>query len=484
MRKITLFSALLIVLTYTVSVFPSGVSLTGIGARATALGGNFRAVANDWSAMFWNPAGISQLQGLHVGASFELVMPGAKYTFTQNTPAFGIYRTAQFENEPRTFPIPAAGIVYGLGKMSFGLSVYAPFGLGSKWDAMDTKSYNDAYPEFEFEDDLQVIDIHPTFALKLNDKLSVGVGVGFVMSDITIRKPKTTPNPVALNPALLPLLQGFGLATPAFNHILTETELEGNGNNFSVNFGVKYNLTENLSLGLSGVYYNDISLDGKISATTYYAKANQAIMPQLSAQLDQLISAGMLTPALKAQILGVYSGQKSMVYDKAKADATLPLPMTVGGGLAFTGIEKLLISADVSWTQWSAWDVIDIAIENGSKSELVQKWEDGIRIGLGLEYALMEPLALRAGYYTEPSAIPDETLTIVIPDINRRHVVNLGASYKLGPLNLFASYEKILIGDREITKWQASDDLTDFNNMAGQYKMNVNNVMFGVGYNF
>ncbi|MBN1466879.1 hypothetical protein JXA02_14085 [candidate division KSB1 bacterium] len=27
-------------------------------ARATAMGGNYRAVAADWSAMYWNPAGL------------------------------------------------------------------------------------------------------------------------------------------------------------------------------------------------------------------------------------------------------------------------------------------------------------------------------------------------------------------------------------------------------------------------------------------
>ncbi len=34
----------------------------GIGARANAMGGAFTAVANDASAMYWNPAGIAPLQ--------------------------------------------------------------------------------------------------------------------------------------------------------------------------------------------------------------------------------------------------------------------------------------------------------------------------------------------------------------------------------------------------------------------------------------
>lgn len=488
MKRFTSVIMVLCVLTLSSSLFASGVSLTGVGARATALGGNFRGVANDWSAIFWNPAGLTQIKGFHVGASFELVMPSAKYTLGQNVPPFSVYNTEEFGNEPRTFPIPAAGFVYGTEKMAFGLAVYAPFGLGSKWDAMNTAAYNSAYPEFEFEDDLQIININPSFSYQVSDKFSVGLGVGFVLADIIIRKPTTTPNPLLFDPAyatLKPLLQGFGLNAATFNHLLTDSELKGNGSNFSVNFGLKYNITEDLSLGLSGIYYNDIALDGKITANTYYAQVNPATLSALSAQLDLLIGGGMLTAAQKAQILGVYSGQKVPKYTDAKGDATLPLPMTLGAGLAYTGFKNLLIAADVSFTQWSSWDVIDIDMEDGSKSQLIENWDDAIRFGLGLEYSFSEPFKLRAGYYTEPSVIGDETLTIVIPDINRRHVINLGLSYKLGPVDLFASYEKIFIGDRTVdAPWVYNATALGYDNMAGTYKMDVNNVMFGLGYNF
>lgn len=474
------------------SIFGAGVGLTGIGARATALAGCYRGVANDWSAMYWNPAGLTQIKGMHVGGSFEMVTPGAKYTLSQNVPPFGVYKTSEFENESKTFYIPAFGVVYGTEKMSFGLSVYAPFGLGSEWDAMNTSDYNSQYPEFDFFSDLQIIDIHPTFAYQVSEKLSVGVGFSFVLADIAIRSPKTTMNSLLFDPANAALKQGvlepMGLAESAFdyNYILTESELEGTGTGFGFNFGIKYDLTEDFSIGLSGCYYNDIILDGKISATTYFEENNidPAVLQQLSGTLDGMIAAGLLDEASKKSILGVYSGQKDVVYDKAPGEATLPLPMTLGVGLAYTGIENLLVSTDISWTQWSSWDIINIDMDNGVKSELVENWEDGIRFGLGLEYKLMEPLTFRAGYYTEPSAIPDETLSITIADINRRHAINAGLSYKLGMLDLYASYEKIIIGDREVDNWVPSSDKTDYENMAGTYKMTVNNIMFGIGYNF
>ncbi len=46
------------------------------------------------------------------------------------------------------------------------------------------------------------------------------------------------------------------------------------------------------------------------------------------------------------------------------------------------------------------------------------------------------------------------------------------------------AYENILIGDREVDNWVISSDKTGYENMAGTYKMTVNNFMFGIGYEF
>ena len=36
---------------------------TGFGARAMAMGGAYTAVANDFSAIYWNPAGLASIPG-------------------------------------------------------------------------------------------------------------------------------------------------------------------------------------------------------------------------------------------------------------------------------------------------------------------------------------------------------------------------------------------------------------------------------------
>jgi long-subunit fatty acid transport protein len=58
-------------------------------------------------------------------------------------------------------------------------------------------------------------------------------------------------------------------------------------------------------------------------------------------------------------------------------------------------------------------------------------WDNTIRLSLGGEYQLNEPLTLRAGFYYDPSPIPDNTFSPLIPDVGTKYSGNLGATYKL-----------------------------------------------------
>lgn len=53
----------------------------GIGARAAGLAGAFSGLANDISALYWNPAGIANLPGVNVGASTSLWFGGVTENF-------------------------------------------------------------------------------------------------------------------------------------------------------------------------------------------------------------------------------------------------------------------------------------------------------------------------------------------------------------------------------------------------------------------
>ncbi len=473
------------------SLFSAGIDLTGVGARATALGGNFRAVADDWSAVHWNPAGMVFTNGITAGFSTEFISVKAGYTAAKiGGQQFSATGAEKVNNEPKTFFVPSGGLYYSNGKYAFGLGVWAPFGLGAKWDILNTAGYNTKYPEFDFDDNLQVINIQPTFAYKLSDQFSVGLGVSFVLADITIEKPNLTPNPYVFDPRLAAAqaaLTPTGALNPVFNHLLTDTNLEGDGTGYGADFGIMYKPTEDITIGANLQYFSTIGLEGTVDATTYFANnpaANQTIQMGLKPILDQMVAGGLLTPEQYYVLLNYYSNGTLAKSNNLAVKADMPLPMRAGIGISYTGINNLLIAADVAWTQWSVWDVIDINDNSGTKiNELVENWEDGIRAGIGLEYSL-SMLKLRGSFYSEPNAAIPETMSPSIPDFSRRNVVNVGVQVPLGPVYLSASYEKILVDDLKVDTWQPTPDLLGYENLAGTYTMGINNFMLGLDYNF
>ena len=520
MRKLSFFWAVIVtVLVLTSYLFAAGVSITDIGARATALGGSYRAIANDWSAMFWNPAGLTQINGLHAGFASELLWPVAEYK-----PAawkgmnFSVTRQTGTKNEFQTFVIPSGGIVYSLSdKVTIGLGAWAPFGLGAKWDLLDTQNYNNKYPKFDFENDLKLVDIHPTVAFKLNDMISVGAGVGLLYADIMIRQPVFYPNPyfgadvysddettldvyTIFDPRnqqnLKDSLQVRGGLQSKFNHLITNSELSGSGFGHSINLGVMIKINDKLQIGLSGRYYGDVKLEGTIDASVYYPsnpEAQQLLDNTWSDSLkNQFLEIaqeeGEITGDEKKAILNAYSGGRYPVYTNSKTKATLPLPADIGIGFSYKVINRedrhLIVSTDFQYSFCSVWKVIYIDIDNKkAANKLVENWNDSYRFGAGIEYKLNPIWALRGSFFHETNAGVAETLTPTIPDANPRNTVNLGFQVNLLPnLALHGSYKRMFINTRIFDKWAYNGETYD--NMPGTYKMNVSNVMFGLDYNF
>jgi len=104
-----------------------GFLLPSHDAAAIARGNAFAATADNPSAIFYNPAGISQLPGFQAQIS-DLNYIGIDATYENSS---GSQAETKFEN----LTIPQIYLTYSPTNLplSFGLGVYAPFGLGVKW---------------------------------------------------------------------------------------------------------------------------------------------------------------------------------------------------------------------------------------------------------------------------------------------------------------------------------------------------------------
>jgi long-chain fatty acid transport protein len=149
----------------TTGLFANGLNLNGNGSKANAMGGAFVGLANDFSAAYWNPAGLAQM----TKASFSLygsdILPFGTYQFS----LAGIDAKSTFKH----YLIPALGYFQPIGdKIVVGLYVNTPSGAGATWAGEDLANLVDGV--YNWNSKLGIITISPSIAVKLTDKIMLG----------------------------------------------------------------------------------------------------------------------------------------------------------------------------------------------------------------------------------------------------------------------------------------------------------------------
>ncbi len=145
----------------------------GQGAAAIGMGNAFAAQADDPSALHYNPAGLTQLSGVHLMGGGALVGGTTDFRSPNGVSATGDHDGA--------FAWPGPGHGYftahlrGLGipvldKMAVGVGITTPVGSVMRWP--DNSPFR-AQSTFTA---LPLFDIKPTVAYQLLPDLSVGVG--------------------------------------------------------------------------------------------------------------------------------------------------------------------------------------------------------------------------------------------------------------------------------------------------------------------
>jgi long-chain fatty acid transport protein len=145
-------------------------------AAAIARGNAFIATADNPSAIYYNPAGISQLTGhnVQVGTLFYLNIE-SDYQSSSGQ---------RVKNEREIIPVPQLHYVFSPEDkpFSFGLGVYSPFGLGMEWP--DTAPFRSAGVKVE----LTYITINPVIAWQPHETLSLAIGPTFNYSEAKLRQ--------------------------------------------------------------------------------------------------------------------------------------------------------------------------------------------------------------------------------------------------------------------------------------------------------
>ena len=171
----------------------------------------------------------------------------------------------------------------------------------------------------------------------------------------------------------------------------------------------------------------------------------------------------------------------------AKLDLTLPDSLSLSGRQQLT--PKWAIMADVTWTNWSKLDSLDIDIEDGSQSVTPLQWEDTLRYALGVTYQYNDSWLLRTGVAYDETPIPsDKYRTVRIPGEDRTWLA-LGANYRYDTrLSFDFGYAHLFVDDPKINSSDAYDpttgQTTGFHKVTGDYDAAVDIFSAQVNWKF
>jgi len=436
MKKLVFF---VIALFVAFNIFANGLSLNSIGPKALGMGGAFIGLADDATAIYWNPAGLSgQENGISI--SVADIIPLASYEYA--VPAMGIDIDA--EAEMNHYLSPNFFFNYNMDRLSLGLGFYVPAGLGAEWLGEDLINFNGppiiptpfgnvenpyAAVEFEWMSKLGVIDISPAISYQVNDKLSLGLAANIYYGMLEMKR--GTDMMTLFDPT------NFGTPSSGADGMLdTQSEVNVTGLGYGGAFGLMYKANDNVNVGLSVRTPVNIEFSGD----------------------GDLALQGL---------------------DTFDVELDLEYPTWVGAGVALMPTDKITLTADAQYSNWSSLDKVKVLMKmpvaygGETEDEMVLEWENKTQLRLGMEYQVKPCLALRGGFYTDPAPAPDETLTILFPS-GDYSVITGGFGYAKNKLSVDFGAEYLFGIDRNVAG--------EVHNMPGKHGIDIMAFSLGVGY--
>ncbi len=379
-RTAFLVGALLVV-TYGVA-YGEGFRLVYQGTAAAGQAEAFIAQADDPSALHYNPAGLTQVEGVQVYFGANFITGQFFFTSPTGTTAEGDLRQQVVFPPPAHFYVTANlkdSDYTALRPLTLGFGLASPYGLGAAWpqDGPFSSVVTDAT--------LPLLDFKPTLAYKINEMLSIGAGLDIY--------------------TFVPLI-GEGQAELISHTGGVKTEI--NGTDTAVGFNV------------SGLLTLDRHKNGK-------PRINFGLVYRSGVTLD-----------LKGD--AIVGGLKI-----ADAVTTIPLPWVVGGGVAWwpfrNDTHELKVEVDAEGIGWSTFKNLDIQLSTGTLIRQPWNWKDTYTVSVGTEYKWLKPtslpkweIAARGGYLRSQAANPDPAgFSPALPDANWNILaIGLGLRCKSG----------------------------------------------------
>jgi long-chain fatty acid transport protein len=378
------------------SAYGAGFELHEQGAKAVAMGTAFVAQADDPSAVFYNPAGITQLEGSQVSIGVSVVRPYGKFQSNGN-PAMGSLPGDTTSNQSRYYFLANNYITYKLSKyFTLGYGGFTNFGLGAEWP----RDFEGRFTPGAMKTVLTTLCMSPVIAVKPIEQVSFAIGPVIQRADLNIKNLA-----FVAAPATFPLTPNSNIPETA------EVKVKGYDWAVGYNIGLLIHLPYHFQFGtsyMSGVHHD-------------FTKEYQKVF----------LANGLVL--------------------RQGAEFKLNLPDAVKFGLAWKK-DPWTLEGDAQWIEWSSYHRTITTFDNGTFSAQPKDWHNVWSWQLGAQYRLSKYFDLRAGFRYEESPIPKHTLDPIVPSGNRK-VYCAGIGTHLGSLTLDLAYNYV---KDETRKWNNS----------------------------
>lgn len=464
------------------ALYASGFENSGVGSKAHALGGAFRAVADDWSAAYYNPAGYAFIYDNLVGGNVDVrhlryeLIPDYKYAGTFES---GFFNDHEIYNKHEILNIPSGGIMLRIpawNDMALGFAAFQPFDNNIEWtlfrplDGYHSDSLQAAFPLNQFYNNLDVVAFQLTLAKAFKDEtLALGLGLQLLRADLNFYDLYLRESPAA-----------SPISDRPRDKIAQLGQHSGYGWGFGLNFGLLYQVNEKMKLGLNASLPFEITIDGD-AWSIFYMPYNSQLAIQTLGDPENIFVNGE-THTLRPSF-----------------ETTLKLPPTIAAGISYQVTERLMVSLDASYTFWSNFEGLEFMYSDFVLNNEEMNYESFFqqdmanptefngagRVALGMLYTASDKISLLGGFSADQSANRDAIgFTPQFIDTGDKYGFNLGLLYDVQNWTLGVTQSYTHHPDLTLSGLEDLDDNGIYDNVPGEYRAQTYQTSFSVNYRF
>ena len=379
--------------------FAGGYMIPHQTARGLGLSNALTAGVNDPSAVYYNPAALSEVDGNN------LLVNGIYINVINSVENGG--RKAVNQRDDHFLATLFANYHVSGTDFTLGIGTYTPFGLAT--------TYEEDFTRFAAQrTELKTIYVTPAISWHPSKHFSIGGGLSFVHSSGLFTRalcfaPPGVPDPITGE-------SGCSIPGGLFEGRLRLTDT---ADAFTYNLGLLLKPTDNLKLGLSYRARADLRFDNA----------------------DVKLGGIFVPGSVRAEV------------------RPIPLPPVINAGVFWQINRSWGAEFVYEYTRWSEFKSLSASFSPvplflGAAPvpgfSLPEDWKNTSTLRLGSYYAIDRNWEIRGGIAVEETPVPNRTLNPGIPDADKL-TLNAGVGYKWKQLSLDLGYMAVFYKTRRVT---------------------------------